>query len=552
MEDKILITCSDGSSFNVLKNTSIIEIIELFDNTKRKDIIGVKINNEVFDMNTKLKKNTYLEFINSSDLIGYRMMQAGLKFVLEVAIKDLYGKSNEIIYNHSIMRGIHCSVIGDIKLTNEDVLKIKEEMIRIVNDDMPITKLNIASKEAISYFEKVNEREKANNILNVSNAVVSLYKLNNYINYFYVDMPYSTGCLTKFDLVYLDNNDLVLSFPTPRSKEVVPEHVNYAKVIDCFKKEKEWLVNQGIPYVCDVNEKVASGKIDELIRISEINYNNKLHQIALDAVNSGAKFILVAGPSSSGKTTTTKKLALSLEAMGINTLQLSTDDFYKDREDCPKNPDGSYDFEGLEALDIDLFNNVLNDLLNGKSVKLPTLNFITGHKEYNKEEVSLKDNMIILIEGLHCLNDELTPNINSKLKYKVYLSPFMPLNIDKHNYISTSDLRMIRRIIRDNRTRGTDVSKTISTWQSVRGGEDKYIFPYINQASVILNTSLVYELGVLKVFAEPLLYSVRTDSIYYEEARRLISFLKGYFPISSEYINNSCVLREFIGGSIFE
>ena len=247
-----------------------------------------------------------------------------------------------------------------------------------------------------------------------------------------------------------------------------------------------------------------------------------------------------------------KKLSLDLQARGIKTLTISVDDYFKNRVDTPKLPDGRYDFESVASIDVELLNNDINSLLSGKEVELPTYNFVSGVREYVNGTTKIDDNYIILMEGLHCLNDELTPYINSDIKFKIYLSPFMPLNLDSNNYISTTDLRLIRRMIRDNRTRGNDVSKTICSWQDVRSGEEKYIFPYINTSDVIINTSLVYELGVLKVFAEPLLYSVGTDSLYYEEARRLINFLKNYYPISSEYIADDCVLREFIGGSCFE
>ena len=350
----------------------------------------------------------------------------------------------------------------------------------------------------------------------------------------------------------LNDNEIVLMFPNPRSKNEVPEYVHYGKIIECFKNEKKWLERLGIPYVYQVNKKVSSSEIKELIRMSEVNFDSKIHEITRRTLELGKKYIMVAGPSSSGKTTTTKKIALDLEAQGIKTLLISVDDYFKDRCDTPKNEDGSYNFECMEAIDLVSLNHDLKALGDGEEVRLPRFNFITGKREYYEYPVKLEKDAIILMEGLHCLNRELTPDIPDEEKFLVYLSPFMPLNIDRHNYISTTDLRLIRRMIRDNRTRGYDVSKTIDSWQSVRRGEEKYIFPYVHQADMVVNTSLVYELGVLKVFAEPILYSVDNTSIYYEEARRLISFLKSYFPISSEYISDSSVLREFIGGSYFE
>ena len=260
------------------------------------------------------------------------------------------------------------------------------------------------------------------------------------------------------------------------------------------------------------------------------------------------KFILIAGPSSSGKTTTTSRLASYFEALGYNPIKISLDDYFVNREDTPKDEFGDYDFECLEALDVKLFNENLIKLLKGESVKFPKYNFMTGLREYYKEEVKMTDKSIFLIEGLHALNENLTKEIEEKYKFKIYLSPFIPLSIDKYNYVSTIDLRLLRRIVRDNRTRGYDVIKTIDNWQSVRNGEEKYIFPYIHQANVIINTALAYEVGVLKVYVEPLLLSVSVDSIYYEEARRLVDFLKQFFPIPGEYVNDESILREFIGG----
>ncbi|MGN1373780.1 MAG: nucleoside kinase [Bacilli bacterium] len=552
MKDKLTITTNNGKQLEVAVNTKIIDIIGLLPDNIRNKVIGAKINNEIMDFNTSLKRDTTINFFDVNDLAGYKMYQAGLKFVLEAALKDIYKDEFEVVFNHSIMRGIHASIVGDRAFTLNDVKRVREQMSKIILEDLPFRKLNVDSKEAYNYFYKMGEIEKSWNIHNITNQVVLLYKLENYINYYYGEMPYSTRCLSKYDLVYLNDNEIVLMFPNPRSKNEVPEYVHYGKIIECFKNEKKWLERLGIPYVYQVNKKVSSSEIKELIRMSEVNFDSKIHEITRKALELGKKYIMVAGPSSSGKTTTTKKIALDLEAQGIKTLLISVDDYFKDRCDTPKNEDGSYNFECMEAIDLVSLNHDLKALGDGEEVRLPRFNFITGKREYYEYPVKLESDAIILMEGLHCLNRELTPDIPDEEKFLVYLSPFMPLNIDRHNYISTTDLRLIRRMIRDNRTRGYDVSKTIDSWQSVRRGEEKYIFPYVHQADMVVNTSLVYELGVLKVFAEPILYSVDNTSVYYEEARRLISFLKSYFPISSEYISDSSVLREFIGGSYFE
>ncbi len=551
MSDKIKIIYNNGKELYVDKNTKIIDIVKLLPPQIKTRVVGSKIDNAIVSMDTKLKRDTVINFIDSNDLAGYKMYQAGLKFVFLAAVYDIFGKEIVVSFDHSIMRGMHITING-LQITNKEIIRIKERMTKIISDDLRILKMNVLSKEMVEFYKKENKIPNCYNVLNIDDALVTLYKLENYFDYFYVEMPYSTGCLSRFDLVALNDSEVVLLFPTPRSKNEVPSYVHYEKVIECFKNEKNWLKSLDIPYVYQVNKVVASGKIKDLIRLSEINYDNKIHEVATKILERNSKFVMIAGPSSSGKTTTCKKLSLDLQARGIKTLTISVDDYFKNRIDTPKLPDGKYDFESIASIDVESLNKDINDLLVGKEVSLPTYNFVSGVREYVKGKTKIDNNYIILMEGLHCLNDELTPYINNDIKYKIYLSPFMPLNLDSNNYISTTDLRLIRRMIRDNRTRGNDVSKNICSWQDVRSGEEKYIFPYINTSDVIINTSLVYELGVLKVFAEPLLYSVGTDSVYYEEARRLINFLKNYYPISSEYIADDCVLREFIGGSCFE
>lgn len=551
MSDKIKILYNNGKELEVDKNTKIIDIVKLLPPQIKTRVVGSKIDNAIVSMDTKLKRDTVINFIDSNDLAGYKMYQAGLKFVFLAAIYDIFGKEIEASFDHSIMRGMHITIKG-LQITNKEIIRIKERMTKIINDNLRILKMNVFSKEMVEFYKKEKKIPNYYNVSNIDDALVTLYKLENYFDYFYVEMPYSTGCLSRFDLVALNDSEVVLLFPTPRTKNEVPSYVHYEKVIECFKNEKNWLKSLDIPYVYQVNKVVASGKIKDLIRLSEINYDNKIHEVATKILERNSKFVMIAGPSSSGKTTTCKKLSLDLQARGIKTLTISVDDYFKNRVDTPKLPDGKYDFESIASIDVESLNKDINDLLVGKEVSLPTYNFVSGVREFVKGKTKIDSNYIILMEGLHCLNDELTPYINNDIKYKIYLSPFMPLNLDSNNYISTTDLRLIRRMIRDNRTRGNDVSKTICSWQDVRSGEEKYIFPYINTSDVIINTSLVYELGVLKVFAEPLLYSVGTDSLYYEEARRLINFLKNYYPISSEYIADDCVLREFIGGSCFE
>ena len=550
--NRATVTFNDETTIEVEKGTTIFELSKLYQPKMTYNIVGAEINNETVPMDTRIFRNTKLNFIDISDTNGYRINKSGLEFVTEVALKESFGDEYEVSFDHSIANGIHMTIHGEKKFTLNDAKKLKTKMNEIINSDERIYNLNVDAKEAMTYFKKVGAPEKAQNIHNLINKIVTVYKLRDYLDFFYSEMPYSTGCLRKYDLVYLGENKLVLLFASRSTKFKVPEYIHYQNVIKTFDHGKQWINELGTPYVSDLNKKISDCEIEDFIKIVESNFSNRLFALAEDIIKKKARFVFFAGPSSSGKTTTTKRVALQLRSLGKQVYVMSTDDYFKEREDSPKDENGNYDFECLQCLDLKLLNKQLKDLIAGKKVSVPTFNFETGKKEYNGDPVKLDENAIILIEGLHCINDEMSPDIDPALKYKVYISPFIPMNVDRHNYISTTDLRLMRRIVRDNRSRATDVGATINYWNTVRCGEEKHIFPFINNVDRILNTSLIYEIGVLKVFVEPLLYSVKSNSPAYNEARRLINSLKTYFPIPSDYVSEESILREFIGKSIFE
>lgn len=543
--DTVKITFADGTVHEYNRDTTFYEMSKDF---PMENIMAVKIDNEVYSLDTKVFEDTKLEFINTNDIIGNKIYKAGLKFLFEVALIETFPEL-EVSFEHSVPRGMLGVVEGNKIITQDDLQKIKNRMDEIVKEDAIIQKLNVSPKEAIKYYRYFKEYEKADNIQSITDRLATLYKLHKKLNYFYSIMPYSTGSINKYELVYLGKNRIVLIFPTVRSNGEVPEYVHYANIIDSFFKGKKWLENLHMPYISNLNKTIGNGKIKDFIKSNELMFSLDIAKVVDNIIsNHDIKFILIAGPSSSGKTTTNSKIASYLEALGYDAIKISLDDYFVNREDTPKDENGKYDFECLEAIDVKLFNEDLQKLLNGEEISLPVYNFISGKREYPKNTVKLKENSIFLIEGLHSLNDKITEGIDNKYKYRIYLSPFIPINIDMHNYVSTLDLRLLRRIVRDNRTRGYDCLKTIDNWQSVRNGEEKYIFPYIHQADVIINTALAYEVGVLKVYVEPLLLSVGVDSIYYEEARRLIGFLNQFFPIPGEYVTDDSILREFIGG----
>ena len=550
--NRALVTFQDGSTLEVEKGTTIYELSKMYQPKMEEKIVGAEIDNEVVNLDEKIIGPTTLTFIDKNSTNGYKLNKYGLEFVMEVALKEAFDNRFELYIDHSIANGIHVTVDGNRNFTLADAKILKNKMNEIIEADEIIQNINVEQHEAIKYFNRVKAPEKGKNIHNLTNDIVKIYKLRNIANYFYFEMPYSTGSLSKYNLVFLEDNKLVLLFPSPCTKFKLPEYKHYQNIIKCFEESKKWIRELETPFLSDLNEKISECKIEDLIMITETHFNNEINELVEDFIKSKAKFMMFAGPSSSGKTTTTKKIALQLRSKGYDTLVISVDDYFLEREESPKDENGNYDFECLECLDLKLLNKQLKDLINGKKVSMPTYNFSTGKKEYNKPPVKLGENQVILMEGLHCINDAMTPDIAPKLKYKVYLSPFIPLNIDRHNYISTTDLRLIRRIVRDNRSRATDVGKTIIYWTSVRDGEEKYIFPYINKVNKVLNTSLIYEVGVLKVFVEPLLYSVSSKSPAYNEARRLIHALKCFFPIPSDYVGDDSILREFIGKSKFE
>lgn len=528
----------------VNKGTTYYEIAKNFN---LENTLAAQVGNEVFSLDTQVIENVNVDFLDVTTLTGYKIYQGALKFLFYVAVMELYPEA-EVHFLHSVPKGILSEIRVARNLTSDDVSKIKGYMASIVEKKERFYRYRLDNQDAFHYLKNTKEDEKAYNIQNVSKEVVIMYRLKNYLNYFYTMMPYDTKVINRFELVFLGRNRIVLVCPNVTSGNNIPEYVHYENIVANFMSTKKWLRKMQTPYLSQMNYLISTSKIKEFINSNEILYEEDLIN-ACDKIISlrDVKLVLIAGPSSSGKTTTMKRLSAILRSRGYDPIGISTDDFFVDRNETPKNDKGEFDYECLQAIDLELFNKTLQDLLNEKEVSIPEYDFVNGKKVFNGRTCKLKDNSILLIEGLHCLNDDLIPYIDSKYKFKIYLSPFIPLNIDRHNYISTLDLRLIRRIVRDNRTRGKKVDQTIAEWQVVRSGEEKYIFPYVYQADMIINTALAYEIGVLKVYADPLLFSVGVDSKYYSESRRLIDYLQVFFTIPSEFVPKDSVLREFIG-----
>ena len=549
MTNELIIEIEDYGNIVVHKDTTLYDLIKRLNKTD--DIIACSINNEIVELSYKLKEDTKLKLISIKDRMGAKIYRSGLKFIYITAIKELFGINTDVKLLHSLDKGIYTRI--DLDLTVDIVKDIKAKMEELVSRDLRFEKITTSRKEAIKYFNEVKEKEKSSMYKQMTGDALTLYNLLNYYNYFYTKMPYSTGIIKSFDLTLTKDKGVMLEYPSTYDMKI-PPYTHMDQVLNVFKEYGKWADTLGVKYVSDVNNIVIEGKIKEFIELNEIKQNNDLLKIASEIEKNlnNIKLVLIAGPSSSGKTTTSKKLSLYLKSKGINPFVLSTDDFFKNRIDTPKNENGEYEYDIPEALDIDLFNEKLTSLIKGEETLLPTYNFLTGEKEYKHAPVSLKNRDLIIVEGIHTLNEMLTSKIDRKNKLKIYISPFTPLDLDRHNHVSTVDLRLIRRLVRDYRTRGYNAEETLKNWRVVRRSEEKYIFPYQKEADIVLNTALIYELGVLKTYAVPILFSVSYHSEYYSEALRIINFLKSFLNISDSMLPETALLREFVGGGYFE
>lgn len=549
MDEKIVLTINNNK-YEYSKGITLEEVSKSFQNEFRYPIILAKVSNTLKEMNTQLTKDSSVEFFDLTSREGSRAHISGLTYLIIYAVKSLYGPNANICVQHSLDKGIYIET--NFSLNEEKLNQIKLEMHKVVENDIDITKLTIDRIEAIKYFESIKDYTKARVLKYNTNTYITLYRMGNLYNYFYNMMPISTSKLKVFDLTYIKDNGFILQFPTCYIPDKIKKYEHHPNMFEVFKEYRDWAKIMNIENSVDLNRVVSSGNIADLIRIDEVLQSNRLLNVAskISKNKNKIKIILMAGPSSSGKTTSSKKLSMYLRSFGMKIRPISMDDYFLDKEDTPVGSDGKKDFECLEALDLKLFDSQIEKLLNHEEVVVPTYNFVLGIKEF-KEKVQLEENEILVIEGIHALDTNILTNIKRENKFKIYLSALTELNIDNHNRISTSDNRLLRRMIRDNRTRGYDVNKTLAAWASVRSGEEKYIFPYQDDADFTFNTGLIYEIGVLKTYVEPLLYTVDEDDPYYEEAKRLIDFLRLFLPIPSDAIPDDSILREFIGNSCF-
>lgn len=517
-------------------------------------IILAKVDGKLCEICDKEVESDECEFVTTDTTIGNEVYKRSVLFMALKAIDDVDTDEavGQISVEYSISKGLYCKAVNGSKITTEFLDKVKVRMQECVAADMPIVKKTMSTKEAIKLFDYYGMNDKTQLFKYRRGSVVNVYNLDGYEDYFYGYMAPSTGILSVYDLFAYDEG-FVLQLPQKKAPLVVPEFAPPKKLFNVLKETTQWSEMLDMHTVGALNEHIANGDIGELMLVHEALQEQKIMQIVeMIEQRPGTKFIMIAEPSSSGKTTFSHRLSVQLMARGYKPHPIAVDDYFVERGQTPVDENGDYDFEALEAVDIGLFNRHMNQLLAGEEVEMPTFNFKIGRKEYNGNTLKLGKEDILVIEGIHCLNDKLSYTLPVESKFKIYISALTQLNVDEHNRVASTDGRLIRRMVRDYRTRGASAKKTLSMWESVRRGEEKNIFPFQEQADVMFNSSLAYEISVLKPYVEPLLFSIREDEPEYLEAKRLLKFLDYFLVCQPEYIPINSILREFVGGGCFK
>lgn len=516
------------------------------------DIILARVDGKLAELMKTIDEDVSVEFITTGEIIGNEAYRRTASMMMLKAFQDVMGRENfeRLTVQYSLDRGYYCELISDTSLTKELLDRVKLRMQEIQKENIPIIKKSMPKREAIEIFREHKMYDKVNLFHYRRSSRINVYTLEDTVDYFYGYMAPNTSYVRYFDL-YLYDDGFVLQMPEPASPETVDAFEPPEKLFNVLKQSARWGELLGVRTVADINNALADGSFSELMLVQEALQEKKIAEIAESIIESGKRIILIAGPSSSGKTTFSHRLSIQLRAHGLKPHPIPVDNYFVNREDTPLDEYGKPNFECLEALDIKELNKDLQGLLAGEEVELPVFNFVTGKREMSGEKMQIGDRDVLVIEGIHSLNDAMTYSIDQSNKFKIYISALTQLNIDEHNRIPTTDARLLRRIVRDAAKRGTNAAKTISMWQSVRRGEEENIFPYQENCDVMFNSVLIYELAILKQYAEPLLFSVREDQPEYETAKYLIKFLGYFLGASSENVPNNSILREFIGGSCF-
>ncbi len=542
-----------GEPHQYLEGTPFLELARVYQKDYADPIMLIRFDNILCELHKQVMREGEVQFVTMAEKPGRSTYCRGVVLIMAAALYELHPE-DRVVVQHSLGDGYYCEFRNGndyVPAHGKRIAALKAKMDEMAALNLPITKRNVRKQAAIDYFRGMGRDDKAGLLRYRRDSRVNLYELNGYQDYYYGYMPPSTGYCKVFDLVPYQKG-FMLMFPGKDSKKAA-KFKPMDKLFATMDQAATWGESMGVRTIADLNDVISSGGIQDLVLVQESwmeqNIGNIAEQIASEPKR---KIILIAGPSSSGKTTFSHRLSIQLAAHGLRPHPISLDDFYVNREDTPRDKNGEYDFECLEAIDVKLLNKSLKDLLSGKEVTLPVFNFRTGHREYRNKPMKFGDDDVLVIEGIHGLNEKLTSQLPSESKFKIYISALTQLNVDAQNNLSTTDTRLIRRMVRDARSRNTSATETLARWDSVRRGEEKNIFPYQEEADVMFNSALIYELAVLKCYAEPLLFSVDEASPEYEEAKRLLKILNYALPVAGENIGGTSILREFMGGGIFD
>lgn len=535
----------------VQDKTTLWDLSKMIYKDKYKRYLGARINNEIYNLSKKIENGMDISFLDNKDVDGYRIYTKTISAVFIMACKVLF-PNTVVRIEHFLGPGLYAELEEKHSMSFRQVKEIENKMREIIESDYLIERKEYPKKDAIEIFNSYGYEDKVRLFNSIDRENVHIYRIGNHIDSFHGFLSPSTGYIDNFRLKYYYPGVIML-FPSKKNNYDMDNFKEQKKLAKIFGEANRWADILDLGYVGSLNEKNLSGDIGEVIRISEALHEKKIGQIADRIVaDPDVNIILIAGPSSAGKTTFAQRLAVQLKVNGKRPIAISVDDYFVDRENTPLNDDGSYDFEALEAIDLDLFNMDLIKLIEGEEIELPKFNFLTGKREKSGRFIKVDKDHPIIIEGIHGLNPKLTEDIPEKNKFKIYISALTQLNIDAHNRIPTTDTRLIRRMVRDVKFRGNGPLRTFELWKGVRAGEEKYIFPYQEEADIMFDTALVYELAVLKKYIEPLLKEIDNTSIYYSEAKKLLKFLQYFREIENEEtIPPNSILREFIGGTYF-
>ena len=550
MDDRVCNITFGDKKAQYVRGTTFLDIAQEYQSQYQDDIVLAVFNNKLRELNRTVETDGLLSFLTTADTKGRKAYRRSMVMMLEKAIFNLYGTKIKLRVMHTLGQGQYCELEGSIPVSSDLLDEISAEMRRLCEADIKIHKHTIHTDLAIAKFNGYGMEDKAKLFRFRRSSHVNLYDMDGFQDYFYGYMVPSTGYLKYFELMEYEDGFVVV-FPNEDTKKVSEFHTSN-KLYHTLMEAAAWAQQMHINTIGELNEQIVKGRVQDIILLQEAEMEKRISKIAEQiAKEKNKKFIMIAGPSSSGKTTFSHRMSIQLQAHGLMPHPIGMDNFYVDREKTPLDENGQYDFECLEAIDLELFDTTMEKLLAGEEVELPHFNFKNGKREYKGEFLQLGTDDVLVIEGIHGLNNRLLSTLPKETKFKIYISALTQINIDEHNPIPTTDGRLIRRIVRDAFMRGTSAEHTIEMWQSVRRGEEKNIFPFQEQADVMFNSALIYELPVLKMYAEPLLFAIGPDSPQHMQAKRLLKFLDYFLQVPSEEVGRNSILREFIGGSCF-